>query len=240
MAPGSSFRLRLESVFYLWYEVLPREGANEFMSTSTSTTPAARIVLVGVRGFGEVHAERIARLTDEGLVELVAAVDPGVVLDPPTIYGAPLYADLAEALSVVGPVDVVVIAAPLGEHFRLATIALTAGADVYLEKPPVASMEDFTRLLGIEQESGRVVQVGFQSLGSEAVRMLTEDAFEIGPVYPSERSGGMVAHGRLLDPFAVGRSPQLGWTASRRWRCDQCAGPRRRDGSLNRRLPPDG
>jgi len=151
------------------------------MSTSTSTPPA-RIVLVGVRGFGEVHAERIARLTDAGLVELVAAVDPGVVLDPPTIYGAPLYADLAEALSVVGPVDVVVIAAPLGEHFRLATIALTAGADVYLEKPPVASIEDFTRLLGIEQQSERVVQVGFQSLGSEAVRMLTEDVFQIGPI----------------------------------------------------------
>ena len=69
------------------------------MSTSTS---AARIVLVGVRGFGQVHAERIARLSDQGLVQLVAAVDPGVVLDPPTIYGVDLYADLAEALSVVG------------------------------------------------------------------------------------------------------------------------------------------
>ena len=159
----------------------PREGANEFMSTSTST-PAARIVLVGVRGFGQVHAERIARLADAGLVELVAAVDPGVVLDPPTVYGVHLYADLAEALSAVGPVDVVVIAAPLGEHFRLATIALTAGADVYLEKPPVASIEDFTRLLAIQRDAERVVQVGFQSLGSEAVEMLRDDGFQIGPI----------------------------------------------------------
>ena len=78
--------------------------------------------------------------------------------------------------------DVVVIAAPLGEHFRLATIALRAGADVYLEKPPVASIDDFTRLLAIQQETGRAVQVGFQSLGSQAVDMLTEDAFEIGPM----------------------------------------------------------
>ena len=159
----------------------PRGGANELTST-LDLDPAARIVLVGVRGFGEVHAERIARLTEEGLVELVAAVDPGVVLDPPTIYGAPLYADLAEALSVVGPVDVVVIAAPLGVHFRLATIALRAGADVYRRSAPVASIDDFTRLLGIEQESGRVVQVGFQSLGSEALRMLTDDAFQIGSI----------------------------------------------------------
>src|SRR5215216_2039376 len=151
------------------------------LSAAASTSPA-RLVLVGVRGFGQVHAERIARLSDQGLVELVAAVDPGVVLDPPIVYGVDLYADLAEALSVVGPVDVVVIAAPLGEHFRLATIALDAGADVYLEKPPVASLEDFGSLLQAQEKAGRVVQVGFQSLGSRAVEMLREDAFHIGPV----------------------------------------------------------
>ena len=51
-----------------------------------ATAAVSRLVLVGVRGFGQVHAERIAGLTDRGLVELVAAVDPGVVLDPPIIY----------------------------------------------------------------------------------------------------------------------------------------------------------
>jgi predicted dehydrogenase len=148
---------------------------------TTSTSPT-RLVLVGVRGFGQVHAERIARFAEQGLVELVAAVDPGVVLDPPVIYGVDLYADLDEALSAVGPVDVVIIAAPLGEHFRLANIALSAGADVYLEKPPVASLDDFRSLLQVEQESGRVVQVGFQSLGSHAIQKLTEDAYGIGPL----------------------------------------------------------
>jgi predicted dehydrogenase len=150
------------------------------MSTFTSSSPV-RLVLVGVRGFGQVHAERIARLADEGSVKLVAAVDPGVILDPPTIYGVHLYPDLSEALSAVGPVDVVIIAAPLGEHFRLAKIALAAGADVYLEKPPVASLEDFRSLVRAEQEAERVVQVGFQSLGSHALQMITEDAFGIGP-----------------------------------------------------------
>jgi predicted dehydrogenase len=149
-------------------------------AASGSSAPPARLVLVGVRGFGQVHAERIARLSDQGLVELVAAVDPGVALDPPTIYGVHLYADLAEALSAVGPVDVVIIAAPLGAHFQLSTIALTAGADVYLEKPPVASLDDFRSLLLHQQQTGRAVQVGFQSLGSRALEMLTEDALGIG------------------------------------------------------------
>jgi predicted dehydrogenase len=149
-------------------------------AASGGSSSPARLILVGVRGFGQVHAERIARLENQGLVELVAAVDPGVVADPPIVYGADLYADLGEALSAVGAVDVVVIAAPLGEHFPLANIALSAGADVYLEKPPVASLDDFRSLLQAEQRTGRVVQVGFQSLGSQALRMLTEDTFGIG------------------------------------------------------------
>jgi predicted dehydrogenase len=153
---------------------------NVSAATSGSPAPAARLVLVGVRGFGQVHAERIARLSDQGSVELVAAVDPGVVLDPPTIYGVKLYADLTEALSAVGPVDVVIIAAPLGAHFQLAAIALTAGADVYLEKPPVASLDDFRSLLEVQQQTGRAVQVGFQSLGSRALEILSEDALGIG------------------------------------------------------------
>src|SRR4029453_13683232 len=147
------------------------------MGTLTSAT---RLVLVGVRGYGQVHAERIARLADQGLVELVGAVDPGVSMDPPTIYGVDLYADLTGALAAVGPVDVVVIAAPIGEHFRLAEIALTSGADVYLEKPPVASMDDFNSLLATEQKTGHVVQVGFQSLGSRGLEMLQTDALGIG------------------------------------------------------------
>src|SRR5687768_1681793 len=172
---------------------------------SGAATSPARLILVGVRGYGQVHAERIARLSDQGLVELVAAVDPGVVLDPPIVYGVDLYADLGDALAAVGPVDVVVIAAPLGEHFRLATIGLTAGADVYLEKPPVASLDDFRSLVQAEQETGRVVQVGFQSLGSQALLMLTEDAFGIGaPV----RVSAMGAWSRTVGYWT--RSPWAG------------------------------
>jgi predicted dehydrogenase len=172
---------------------------------SSRTSSPARLVLVGVRGFGQVHAERIARLAGQGLVELVAAVDPGVVLDPPVIYGVDLHADLAEALSVVGPVDVVVIAAPIGAHFPLASTALSSGADVYLEKPPVTSLDDFTSLLDLEQETGRVVQVGFQSLGSHALESLRTDAFGIGPVV---RLGALGAWSRTVGYW--GRSPWAG------------------------------
>ena len=172
---------------------------------STSGSGPARLVLVGVRGYGQVHAERIAKLSEHGTVQLVAAVDPGVVLDPPSIYGVDLYADLEDALAAVGPVDVVIIAAPIGAHFRLAQIALTSGADVYLEKPPVSLMDDFTRLLATEQETGRVVQVGFQSLGSRALDMLREDAFDIGSL---RRVSAVGAWSRTVGYWS--RSPWAG------------------------------
>ena len=172
---------------------------------STSTDSAARLVLVGVRGYGAVHAERIARLADQRAVQLVAAVDPGVVLDPPTIFGVDLYADLTEALAVVGPVEVVVIAAPIGDHFRLAEIALTSGADVYLEKPPVASLDDFNRLLETERETGCVVQVGFQSLGSRGLEMLEADTLGIGRLV---RVGAVGAWSRAVGYW--NRSPWAG------------------------------
>src|SRR4051812_5683422 len=172
---------------------------------SVSSATPARLVLVGVRGYGQVHTQRIARLAEQGLVRLIAAVDPAVVVHQPTIYGVDLFADLAEALAAVGPVDVVVVAAPIGDHFRLAHAALASGADVLLEKPPVASLDDFTRLLATERETGHVVQVGFQSLGSPAPQMFLADAFGIGPV---TRVGAVGAWSRTLGYWS--RSPWAG------------------------------
>jgi len=149
----------------------------------------ARLVLVGVGGFGRVHAERIAGHQARGLVELVAAVDPVRDAPPAAIAGTPLFPDLPEALAALGPVDVVVVAAPIGEHARLAETALTAGADVLLEKPPVATLADFNRLLGVEQRTGRMVQVGFQSLGSPAAAGLAADAYGLGPVLEVSATG---------------------------------------------------
>jgi predicted dehydrogenase len=160
----------------------PVSAADQHKVASRPARSPARLVLVGVRGYGQVHAERIARLAEKGAVQLVAAVDPVFAADSPTSYGVDLHADLADALAELGHVDVVVIAAPIGEHARLAEVAMRFGADVLLEKPPVASLDDFHRLLAVEQETGCVVQVGFQSLGSDGPERFADDAFGIGRI----------------------------------------------------------
>lgn len=125
------------------------------------------VLLVGARGFGASHLHNLERLSDRA--RLVAVADPAGA--PVEGFGAdaPAYPSLDAALSAGVRPDVIIIATPTGTHHSLALTALAAGADVYLEKPPVATMAQFLDLLAAEQASGRSVQIGFQSFGSHAL-----------------------------------------------------------------------
>lgn len=133
--------------------------------------PAAlpRVALVGVHGFGESHLANLARLEEAGALHLVAVADP----NPPetgVLGGSVAVFNTLDQLLAAGPVpNVVILATPIQTHAPLALAALAAGADVYTEKPPVASMAQFQDVLAAAESAGRLVQVGFQSLGSLAL-----------------------------------------------------------------------
>ncbi len=141
------------------------------------------IAQVGAHGFGRVHLERISRLEGMGRVRLVAIADPA---GPPEAVQVPMYDDLGVLLSDHRP-DIVSIATPIGLHEPMARAAMTAGAHVMLEKPPVASLAEFWALLRHQKETGRTIQVGFQSLGSHAL----------------ERIRGLLADGALGEIRAI-------------------------------------
>ncbi|MDN5803065.1 MAG: Gfo/Idh/MocA family oxidoreductase [Microlunatus sp.] len=102
---------------------------------------------------------------------LVAVVDPR----PPergsaaASAGVPWFADLEALLAAELVVDVAVLCTPLPTHAPLTTTLLRAGIDVLLEKPPTTTLAEFTGLCTTETETGRLCQVGFQSLGSAAL-----------------------------------------------------------------------
>ncbi|WP_180272017.1 Gfo/Idh/MocA family protein [Actinomyces ruminis] len=129
---------------------------------------APAIVVVGIHGHGAGHLRHVLELQDHGRTRLAATVD----LQPPEVEtGAPHWETLRRCLEAVDA-DVVIIATPIATHLELATTALSGGCDVLLEKPPTASMEDYHRLQMTADRSGRLVQVGFQALGSTAVPWL--------------------------------------------------------------------
>lgn len=140
-----------------------------------------RVAVVGINGHGRSHVERAAALHAEGIAEFWAVADPRPPGDGVLPDGVRAFGSAAELLDAGHP-DIVVLCTPIHTHFELASAAIEAGADVLLEKPPTASLEEFERLRGLADREGRAVQVGFQSLGSSgiaAVRAMIE-AGEIG------------------------------------------------------------
>ncbi|MDQ0642833.1 DUF6807 family protein [Microbacterium murale] len=134
--------------------------------TDTPRATAA-VLLVGAHGFGAVHLRNLERLGSR--IQLVALADPKG--GPAEGFGSnvPSWPTLDAALDSGVRPDIVIVATPTNTHFALAARALEAGSDVYLEKPPVATMEQFTELLALQERTGRAIQVGFQSFGSHAL-----------------------------------------------------------------------
>ncbi|MGO4192785.1 DUF6807 family protein [Arthrobacter sp. YAF17] len=158
-----------------------------------SPAPAAlpRIALVGVHGFGQRHLSNLARLEAAGVLELVAVADP----HPPeegTLGGSvAVFDSFDQLLASESAPDVIILATPIQTHAPLALVALAAGADVYVEKPPVASMAQFQEVLAAAEAAGRRVQVGFQSLGSLALPAMRAsiESGEIGDVLGLSATG---------------------------------------------------
>lgn len=135
---------------------------------------AARVALVGVHGFGTHHLRNLERLQASGVVELVAVADP----QPPAPRSMPdtaaVFPGLPELLAATPDLELIIVATPIQTHAPLGLAALTSNADLYLEKPPVASLADFETLCEAARKSGRSVQIGFQSLGSHALAAIEE------------------------------------------------------------------
>lgn len=142
---------------------------------------AARVALVGVHGFGAHHLRNLDRLQAAGVVDLVAVADPQAPVPGAVPPSAAVYAGLDELLSATQALDVIIVATPIQTHAPLALAALAADADLYLEKPPVASLADYNRIRSTANAAGRSVQIGFQSLGSHALKAI-EDLLAAGTI----------------------------------------------------------
>lgn len=141
-----------------------------------------------MRGFGAHHLANARRLQAEGRLTVVALADPVAAAESDHDGDIPVYADLDAALAKYGA-DIVIVATPIDTHASLCESAMRAGADVLLEKPPVPTLDDFDWLCKLQRETGRAVQVGFQSLGSRALQAFADDAFGLGELVSVSASG---------------------------------------------------
>ncbi len=170
---------------------------------------AARVALVGVHGFGTHHLRNLERLQASGLVSLVAVADPNPPAPGTLPHETAIFSTLEELLAETPALDLVIVATPIQTHAPLALTALPH-ADLYLEKPPVASIADFNALQDAANRAGRSIQVGFQSLGSDALEAIGDLILtgEIGTLL------GIAATGRWVRDRAYYK--RSSWAGKRR------------------------
>lgn len=174
--------------------MIQQSAAAETRTHPDGRTAIPRIALVGVHGFGERHLANLARLEAAGTLELVAVADPNPPAPGQLAGGVAVFNDLPQLLAAGPGVDVVILATPIQTHAPLALAALSAGKDVYVEKPPVASIAQFEEVLDAAAAAGRLVQAGFQSLGSHALPAIRSlvDSGGIGEVLGLSATGQWV------------------------------------------------
>ncbi len=138
------------------------------MSETSQLT--GRVVLVGAHGHGRWHLQNLRRLAGSTGVRLVGVCDQrpldGELRE--LAGDAPVSASLPDLIAATAP-DATIVCTPIHTHTQLALGAVEAGSAVLLEKPPAPTLAEFHHLVAGVDASGMACQIGFQSLGSEAI-----------------------------------------------------------------------
>lgn len=138
--------------------------------------PPFRMAQIGVGGFGATHLECNRMLEREGFATLVAVADPSIdrlaeiktELEGVGIHWHTDYRDMLESESL----DAISIATPIHLHEAMARETIHRNLFIYLEKPPVPTIQQLEGLIQLDREER--VHVGFQWISSPWIRTLKE------------------------------------------------------------------
>ncbi|MEN6386899.1 MAG: Gfo/Idh/MocA family oxidoreductase [Phycisphaerales bacterium] len=88
----------------------------------------------------------------------------------------PVYDSVADLLDAMhGKADIIVVPTPIHMHFPISKQCLEAGFDIFLEKPPVATIQELDELNNIVFKTGKSCGVCFQYLYSSLVQRLKSE-----------------------------------------------------------------
>ena len=152
---------------------------------------APRVAVVGVGHMGRFHAEKLAQLAQQGVLELAGVCDADLrrAEEVAQKLGTRALRDEAE---VIAAANAAIVAVPTSDHARVAERLLDAGLDCLVEKPIATTREDARRLVELAEARGRVLAVGHIERFSRAFRAIRPalgrprfiEAHRIGP-YPA-------------------------------------------------------
>ncbi len=139
-----------------------------------------KIGLVGIGGFGQVLLQYIAKLQREKRLELSAVCDIQLERHLASVTKEPFsqlrtYQDYEMFLRAERQLDAIIIATPIPLHVGMGIMAMEAGYNVMLEKPPALAIQDIDRMIEVHRQTGKVMAVGFQHTSESSFRKFCEE-----------------------------------------------------------------
>ena len=132
--------------------------------------------LVGCGVIGQIHADTLRLLVEDGEMTPVAAADPVRGSQEAARRNCPFRytTDDAQALIADPDVEAVLVATPTDTHAALVRSALALGKPVLCEKPLAPSFAEVAHLVADVESAGTTAQVGFHQRFHPIVAQLQE------------------------------------------------------------------
>ncbi len=117
-----------------------------------------KLAMIGAGGYAFELIRRIWQIPEK--IELVGVSSnparQSVGRDACLDRNIPVYDSVDQLLeNVAGKADVVFVPTPIQTHFSLTKKCLEVGFDVWLEKPPVATIQELDKLIELAQQHGK-------------------------------------------------------------------------------------
>ncbi len=130
--------------------------------------------LIGIGGYGHQHLSALRTLQGAGICRLAAVADPFAFQHASDVAalkteGVEVY-ESAKELCARDEIEAVFIATPIPLHVPQTLMALNAGKNVYLEKPPCATLGELGQLETAQNAIGKTCTVGFQLQSAPAIK----------------------------------------------------------------------
>ena len=174
-------------------------GAATLSATAQAAQPVEGPVRLGIVGAGIRGLELMqAALNAGGKIIAVCDLYDGHFRRAQEIQpNTPTTRDYREVIHR-NDIEGVIVATSDHWHAPVAIAAMKAGKDVYCEKPMTHTIAEAIEMVRVSKETGRLVQVGSQSLSMQSTRKGKQwlDAGEIGTVYMVQCS--------IFRPSAIG------------------------------------
>jgi predicted dehydrogenase len=124
-----------------------------------------RVGLIGCGMIGQIHADGLRKLADDGEIVPVGAADPSQTALDAAVANCRFEYTTKDAAEVIADpaVEAVMITSPTATHRELVLAILDARKPLFCQKPLAPTHKEVEELCRAVEESGLIAQVGFHS-----------------------------------------------------------------------------